>query len=520
MARKVTIFLLLGLIAYMNLIAFSQDTELGRVFRRHYESIGEHQAKLGARMVTVVLERAIAEGALNEAQVFSPVYAPIAGRPHASAAEYADHLERHARPLQDGILLASAVSYAHPVSRDGYIPISSDPAVVRTRLEQNLRTPDDRSLRNREYSSAGVTYQEYAAPILLRDKLYGEFRVGIAQTDIEKDRLEALSDVLLKTLIVSIALAIVVFVTVKLSLRPLSRLAAVSEALASGDLSAAQDTAAAERTWLNKLIKGEDEVRKLEQSFSRMTRNLRELVVSIQSSVRQLASSSRQIAATARQSMTTADEQAATVQQVGVTVEEIGQTSRVVVERAQEVMDVAEQAVEGGQKGIMAIDDARRALELVAKIIEIVETVNELAEQSNLLAVNASIEAAKAGEQGRGFGVVASEVRNLAGQSKRAAKQIREILKRVEAGGEATTSAAAAMSQLAAVLENSSNRARQITGAAAQQAAGIRQISDAMGNVVQGGKETAEGARQLEGAVADLNALAQQLESMVGRYKT
>src|SRR5207245_4303919 len=62
------------------------------------------------------------------------------------------------------------------------------------------------------------------------------------------------------------------------------------------------------------------------------------------------------------------------------------------------------------------------------QIGDIITSVNEIAEQSKLLALNAAIEAARAGEQGRGFGVVATEVRALAEQSKQATVQVRNIL--------------------------------------------------------------------------------------------
>src|SRR5689334_20041077 len=58
------------------------------------------------------------------------------------------------------------------------------------------------------------------------------------------------------------------------------------------------------------------------------------------------------------------------------------------------------------------------------RVGDFVEAVSRIARQTNLLALNAAIEAARAGEHGRGFAVVAEEVRKLAEESGRAAKEI------------------------------------------------------------------------------------------------
>lgn len=56
------------------------------------------------------------------------------------------------------------------------------------------------------------------------------------------------------------------------------------------------------------------------------------------------------------------------------------------------------------------------------------EEFASIVEQVVIVALNASIEAARAGEHGRGFGVVASEIRNLAGRAEKLSKEYRANL--------------------------------------------------------------------------------------------
>lgn len=65
----------------------------------------------------------------------------------------------------------------------------------------------------------------------------------------------------------------------------------------------------------------------------------------------------------------------------------------------------------------------------VDSISEILEVIRTVASQTNLLGLNAAIEAAHAGDYGRGFSVVAGEIRKLAEESNKSAKNIDDILR-------------------------------------------------------------------------------------------
>ncbi|MBQ7564121.1 MAG: hypothetical protein IJT16_09035 [Lachnospiraceae bacterium] len=78
-------------------------------------------------------------------------------------------------------------------------------------------------------------------------------------------------------------------------------------------------------------------------------------------------------------------------------------------------------------------DSVNETADVVAEISRAAESIIGIASQTNLLALNASIEAARAGEAGKGFAVVADNIKGLAEESDKSAKEITEMVSRISA---------------------------------------------------------------------------------------
>ncbi|NGZ78173.1 methyl-accepting chemotaxis protein [Saccharibacillus sp. VR-M41] len=77
-------------------------------------------------------------------------------------------------------------------------------------------------------------------------------------------------------------------------------------------------------------------------------------------------------------------------------------------------------------------ENSGRAVTDAREVNKVTSFIREISEQTNMLGLNAAIEAARVGELGAGFQVVASEVRKLSVDTKKATQSIEQALNNVQ----------------------------------------------------------------------------------------
>lgn len=219
-------------------------------------------------------------------------------------------------------------------------------------------------------------------------------------------------------------------------------------------------------------------------------------------------------------------DQSSSLETTASSMEEITGTVKHSSENASEANNLAKDVRGQAEKGGAVVGDAMQAMEAInassKKISDIIGVIDEIAFQTNLLALNASVEAARAGDQGRGFAVVASEVRNLAGRSATAAKEIKDLIedssKKVEEGSKLVNQSGDTLEEIVEGVKRVTSIVGEIAAASEEQYIGIEQINRAVTQMDELTSQNTNLVQEITVASGSLSAQADSLSQIVGGF--
>jgi len=265
---------------------------------------------------------------------------------------------------------------------------------------------------------------------------------------------------------------------------------------------------------------------KLKTSVNTIAESMRTVLTEIRAAADQVSAGTIQVSSGSQAISQGATEQAASIEELTASIGSIAEQTRENALSANKASELSVMAQERALKGSTrmtklqsAMTEINEASENISKIIKVIDGI---AFQTNILALNAAVEAARAGIHGKGFGVVADEVRNLAGKSADAAKKtaalIETSVEKAETGTRIANKTADELTGILEAVEASAKLVSDIAAKSNKQATAIAQVNkgiEQMSQVVQQNSATAE---EQAATSEELSGQAEMLKNQVGRF--
>ena len=212
--------------------------------------------------------------------------------------------------------------------------------------------------------------------------------------------------------------------------------------------------------------------------------------------VREIAGEAARASAGAKELSATADLMGSNMNTVIGAVGEMNESISKITADTRLSKTVAGEAIGKATAAMNAMDALGASVKEVGQFTDVIKTI---AKNTNMLALNASVEASRAGEAGKGFAVVAGEVKQLATQS---ASNANDISRRIENIQTETANAINVIREISAIITKISDSANSISESVERQIKVSEKLADTA-------KQTNTGAQQVVHAIGDVAASIQ-----------
>ncbi len=326
--------------------------------------------------------------------------------------------------------------------------------------------------------------------------------------------------------------------------KPLEQIADVFSKVSAGDMTQTVN------------IRTEDEFGQLGNWINDLVSNLREMMAEISLNSEQLSAAAEETSAITLQTQAGVDQQKDQINQIATAMSEMAATVEDVASSANRTMEEVNKASKQSNHGSEIVQKTRETILHLSKEIDsagqvinqldehssnigaILDVIRGIADQTNLLALNAAIEAARAGEHGRGFSVVADEVRTLASKTQESTSDIQHMIEELQQGTQQAVSvmdnsraeanecveksdaASEALNTITDAVQAINDMSVHIAQAAKEQNTVTQEMHRNIESISEISEQTALGAGQTAEASHEQSNLANQLQRLVGKFKT
>ncbi|MGH8293115.1 MAG: methyl-accepting chemotaxis protein, partial [Gammaproteobacteria bacterium] len=279
-----------------------------------------------------------------------------------------------------------------------------------------------------------------------------------------------------------------------------------------------------------------------------LVRTINDTAVQVDAAARHTQATATHLAEASKNQSKQINTASTSITQMAHSIEQVSVNADRSAKVAQQSVDIAHKGGDAVRRTIDGMNNIRETIQETSKRIkrlgessqeigDIVELINDIAEQTNILALNAAIQASMAGEAGRGFAVVADEVQRLAERSANATRQIEALVKTIQtdtneavismeqstagvvSGAQLAENAGTALNEIEKVANNIATLVQNISNSARQQAQTAGEMTRTMNVIREITAQTTEGTLATAQSIGKLAALATEMRKSVAGFK-
>ena len=211
-------------------------------------------------------------------------------------------------------------------------------------------------------------------------------------------------------------------------------------------------------------------------------------------------------------------ETATAMEEMNSTVLEVAQSASVASAVTNDTREKADQGSKVVQRAVESIQDVQEVayamkadMETLAEqaeaISDIMSVISDIADQTNLLALNAAIEAARAGEYGRGFAVVADEVRKLAEKTMTSTHDVGNAISSIQKSVQQSMSQTDKAAELVAIATGHSNESGK---ALLEIVTMVENAADQVHSIATASEEQSATSEEINRSISEVNHIAEE----------